>query len=161
LTLFYNGVYMDIRTKFFMTNQGTFLFEVDFQLYPDPNIPISIRELFDKNVDRKYWSVSQTGEIINIKFENIFKRNMVINTEDPLTIVSLNLLPKFFSGKLSKEEKKNWRIEVYHSQYQETDWIILVDDKIHLELFHKQWQNHLATFKELISEVEKIQELIK
>lgn len=144
-----------------MANQGTFLFEVDFQLYPDPNISINIRELFDQRIDKRYWAVTQYGEIINVKFENIFKRNMVINTEDAQTIASLNLLPKFFSGKLSKEEKKTWRVEVYHPQFQETDWIILIDDKIHLELFYKAWQSHLATFKELVSDVEKIQELIE
>jgi len=141
-----------------MKNKNTFMFEVDFHLYPSADIPMSIRELFDQRIDKRYWAVAQHGEIINVKFDKILKRNMVINTEDAQTISSLNLLPKFFSGKLSAEEKKVWRVEVYHHQYQETDWIILVDDKIHLERFYKSWQGHLATFKELISDIEKIQE---
>lgn len=144
-----------------MANQNTFLFEVDFNLFPHPDLPLDIRELFDQRIDKRYWAVAQYGEIINVKFENIFKRNMIINTEDAQTIYSLNLLPKFFSGRLSKEEKRSWRVEVYHHQYGETDWIILIDDKIHLELFYKSWQSHLATFKELISDVEREQKLIE
>lgn len=146
-------------------NQGTFLFELCFHLFPHPEISREVTELFELKINSFIWSVSQDGNIISAKFDGFLGRNVLIDTEDEQTLRSLKLLPRFFARKLSTAEKKAWRLKVDYREFQETDketdWVILIDDKIHLEKVYQSWQHMAVNFKDLMAEVEKIRDLIQ
>ncbi len=143
-----------------MLNKILFLFEVDFNLYPDQKISAEAKKIFERNIAKYYWSVSQEGKIINARFENFPRKDMVVNTEDERTVESLNLLPKLFSRTLSGSQKKNWRIQVYYSKHDETDHIIIINEELHLQDYYISWQKEHNNFNALMKEVSKIQDLI-
>lgn len=143
-----------------MLNEALFLFEVDFNLYPDQRVSVEARDSFEKNLDKYVWSVTQEGKIVNAKFKNFPRKDMVVNTEDERTVRSLNMLPKLFSRKLSEVEKKNWRIQVYYNKHDETDHIVIVNGELYLEDYYLSWQKEKKNSAALMQEVHKIQDLI-
>jgi len=133
-----------------------FMFSLEFDLYPDEGIDLEAVKLFQERITGEYWSLSKSGEIIDIHFDNLLEISLVVNTRDPRTVWSLNLLPRFFAKELSRKEKSLWQIEVYHHEHKETDRVILIEDRVHLQEYHKFWMAHVHSFRNLIKDVGKI-----
>jgi len=136
-----------------------FMFNLDFDLYPDKGINSKVVDLFRERVCSEHWSLTQNGEIIPMCFEGLPEINFVVNTRNKRTRWSLNLLPRFFANTLSRKEKSLWQIEVYFHLHKETDRIILVDDRVHLEQYYLFWKAQLASLRNLLLDVEKLKRL--
>jgi hypothetical protein len=132
---------------------------IDFDIYPNFEVTEKAKKVFEKEIQKYFWTLKQSGILRGQKSKAILKY-FIVDLENPETIKAFNLIPAIFKREVTPDERGDWSLRVYDKDDPEYIDYLCIDHDGSLFFseyakFAKQTEDLDADLARAIKEIEK------